>query len=219
MKAATPIRVGPVTVRLISQGDRIAGSLKDRGPFEPATLETWALMCASANGGRVIDVGGYTGLFSVAGRLLGAHVLAFEPMPSNRLRFQENCRLNKVSDKVSSEAIADRCGEGELSYNSVPYTAGASLVKEWQAGHKWPVQLLTLDSLNLQKCCAIKIDVERAEPLVLRGARDLLQRCRPELLIEVLGDAEGDAVLEALDGLGYRHAVTLDVRNWLMVPE
>lgn len=215
MTVAASIPVGPVVVYLIAEGDRIAGSLKDRGPFEPQTLQTWAIMCAQ--GGTVIDVGAYTGLFSIAARKLGAKVIAFEPMPKNRARFKENCRFNKVDDHVNSEAVSDQCGPAAIKFNPIPYTSGASLVRK--SGSVQPVDLLTIDSLELQSVRAIKIDVERAEPRVLCGARETLQRCRPELLVEVLGDSEGQAVLEALDGLGYRHAATLDVRNWHLMPE
>lgn len=217
MKAATPIRVGPVSVNLISEGDRIVLGHTTKKSFEPETLETWALMCASADGGLVIDVGAYTGLFTIGARLLGVHVLAFEPMPVNILRARENCIANGVDDKINRKAISDTTGKAELGYSYVPFTSGASLV-HGRPKQSMTVDTLALDDLGIEQLKAMKVDVERAEPLVLRGARETLKRCRPELLLEVLGEAEGDAVLEALDGLGYRHAATLDVRNWLMVP-
>src|SRR5678809_914664 len=130
MTMTTPIRVGPVMVDLISADDRIVGSLQERGPFEPESLETWALMCGLAPGGTVLDIGAYTGIYTIAARKLGCHVIAFEPMPNNRLRLRENCRMNGVDDKVSSEAICDEIGSGTLHTNDVPYTAGASLIRK-----------------------------------------------------------------------------------------
>jgi FkbM family methyltransferase len=209
------ITAGPLTVRLISEGDRIVASLKDRGPFEPDSLATWARLCAG--GGTVLDIGAYTGLYAIAARKLGCHVHAFEPMPFNRTRFKENCRLNGVSDHVNSEAVSDACGEVTITYNPIPFTSGASLIR--RRGAQLPIRAVTVDSLNLRTCAAIKVDVERAEPLVLLGAQETLRRCRPTLLVEVLGEEEGKAVRGALVGLGYRHDATLDTRNWLMVPE
>ena len=216
MTVAASIPVGPATVVwLISEGDRIVGSLKDRGPFEPDSLAQWAKMCAG--GGTAIDVGAYTGLFTIAARRLGCHVHAFEPMPFNRARLKENAKLNRVSEHVNSEVISDECGETIITYNPIPYTSGASLIRK--SGAQLRVHSLSIDSLQLKQLTAIKIDVERAEPLVLRGARETLARHRPSLLVEVLGEDEGQAVLGALDGLGYLHADTLDKRNWLMLPE
>jgi hypothetical protein len=48
------------------------------------------------------------------------------------------------------------------------------------------VDTLALDDLGIEQLAAMKVDVERGEPLVLKGARETLKRCRPELLIEVL---------------------------------
>jgi FkbM family methyltransferase len=47
-----------------------------------------------------------------------------------------------------------------------------------------PTKMITLDSLNFQKCDWIKIDVEGAEPLVLEGATETIKRCRPIICFE-----------------------------------
>jgi FkbM family methyltransferase len=221
MTVATLIPVGQTVVALIAEGDRIAASLKSKGPFEPETLAKWANLCGSATAARaircreatVLDVGAYTGLFSIAARKLGCRVIAFEPMVFNRARFKANCVFNGVDDAVNSEAVSDACGEAVLHYNSIPFTAGASL--ERKTGSAQPVKTLTIDSLNLRSVAAIKIDVERAEPRVLAGARETLARCRPALIVEVLGEDEGQAVLASVED--YEHVATMDVRNWLML--
>lgn len=212
MTAPALIPVGPVTVRLIAEGDRIVGSLKDRGPFEPESLAKWAELCGG--GGTVLDIGAYTGLYAISARLMGCDTIAFEPMPANRLRFGENAALNGVSDKVNEEVVSDQVGETVITYNPIPFTSGASLIRK--NGTKLPVRSVTIDSLNLPEVAAIKIDVERAEPLVLAGARETLAHCRPAMLVEVLGEKEAAAVREAV--VGYRVAAVLDVRNWLMLP-
>ena len=78
MTVAALIPVGPVTVRLISEGDRIVGSLKDRGPFEPKSLAKWAELCAG--GGTVLDIGAYTGLYAIAARLMGCRAIAWSAL-------------------------------------------------------------------------------------------------------------------------------------------
>jgi len=215
MTVATLIPVGPVTVKLISEGDRIVGSLKDRGPFEPESLAKWAELCAG--GGTVLDIGAYTGIFSIAARLMGCHVIAFEPMPANRARFKLNAELNGVSAAVNEEVVGDRVGDAVLHFNPITFTSGASLMRK--TGSEFQVRMITIDWMTLRKVTAIKMDVERAEPLVLAGARETLARCRPVLLVEVLGEAEKTAVFDEVKKLGYYVSLTLDVRNWLLLPE
>jgi FkbM family methyltransferase len=213
MTVSSVVRAGPVTVQLISEGDRIAASLKDRGPFEPHSLALWVDLCRA--GGVVLDIGAYTGVYSIAARLAGARCIAFEPMPANRARFIENCRINHVDEKCNSEAIGDECRPGMLHYNPIPFTSGASLVRK--SGSEQKVNVLTVDSLNLQKVAAIKIDVERADAAVIAGARETLARCKPVILVEAL-DAELEAAVLAAAGDGYMLAETLDTRNRVLMP-
>lgn len=213
MTVSSVVRAGPITVQLLSDGDRIAASLKDRGPFEPNSLALWVDLCRS--GGPVLDIGAYTGVYAIAARLAGARCIAFEPMPANRARFVENCRLNRVDEKVNSEAVGDETGPAILHYNPIPFTSGASLVRK--TGSEQRVDVVTVDSLGLKKVTAIKIDVERADAKVIAGARETLARCRPVILVEALDEELEAAVLDAA-GDGYRLHDTLDKRNRVLMP-
>lgn len=201
-------------VKLIIEGDRICASVLGGKPFEPESLTVWGDICAS--GGRILDIGAYTGLYAIAAARLGCRTTAFEPLPKNRARFRENAALNNVSAKVNAEVVSDQVGETEITINPnvAGLTSGASLIR--RNGIRMKVNSVTVDSLGLKKLTAMKIDVERAEPLVLRGAQETLQRCRPALLVEVLGDDEKAAVRAAVPF--YRVKRELDNRNWLMVP-
>lgn len=213
-------------VKLITENDRICISVLGildkaaRGPtpFEPESLAAWEKLCGEP-GARVLDIGAYSGLYSLIARKAGAHVIAFEPLPRNRIRFRENAILNGFDDlKVNSEAVSDRCGEALIMTNlAISLSSGASIVRKGGAD-RIKVQTLTIDSLNLTACSAVKIDVERAEPLVLAGARETLQRFRPALLVEVLGDVEKAAVLAAVPDF-YEVSQQLDTRNWLLLPK
>jgi hypothetical protein len=44
--------------------------------------------------------------------------------------------------------------------------------------------MITLDSLGLEEVGLVKIDIQGAEPLALRGAEATLRRCKPIVLIE-----------------------------------
>jgi FkbM family methyltransferase len=205
--------VGLVAVELVLAGDRICGSIAGRGPFEPMSLAKWAQLCA--RGGTVLDVGAYTGLFSIAAAKYGCRVLAFEPMEFNRARLVENAGINRVEVEISDAAVADAVGETTITYNpKVPFTSGASLIR--LKGVKLPIRTVTIDSLELAEVTAIKIDTERGEPAVLRGAVETLKRCRPAILCEALGPSEAAAVMGSIEG--YRRAGMLDGRNLLLRP-
>lgn len=209
---AVEFKAGNVKAKLLAEGDRICQSVLSGKPFESATLQLWASMCRP--GGGVIDVGAYTGLFSIVARLRGATALAFEPMPANVDRFVANCRLNGVSKKVIRGAVSDTNGLDVLHYNPIPFTSGASLIR--RTGAALTVHTTTIDSLELESLDAIKIDVERAEGKVLRGARQTLLRFKPKLIVEVLDEQRKQDVLQALQGTGYKRVAVLDVRNWHM---
>lgn len=212
-------------VKLIAAGDRIVESVRGVGrkakPFEPESLKVWARLCRP--GATVLDIGAYTGLYSLVAASRGCRVIAFEPLPKNRSRFRANAALNGLDVEVNSEAVSDEVGSATITLNldahsGAGMTSGASLVK--QSGknpHQFTVRTITVDSLHLRECAAMKIDVERAEPMVLRGARKTLERLRPVLLVEVLSSNEKMALSESIEG--YRVEAELDGRNWLMVPE
>jgi FkbM family methyltransferase len=212
-------------VGLIVENDRICISVLGildkaaRGPqpFEPESLAEWEKLC-SKPGARVLDIGAYTGLYSLIARKAGAHVIAFEPLLRNRARFRENAILNGIDDlTINSEAVSDRCGDALIMTNlAISLSSGASIVRKAGA-NAVKVPTLTIDSLNLAVCTAIKIDVERAETLVLAGAQETLLRCRPALLVEVLGDDEKAAVRAAVPDF-YEVSKEMDTRNWLMLP-
>ena len=79
------------------------------------------------------------------------------------------------------------------------------------------VGCVTIDALALSKVGAIKIDVERHEPCVLRGAANTIERDRPALLIECLDMDMRVKVLHALPS--YSVASILDGRNTLFIPK
>lgn len=212
-------------VKLITANDRICISVlgildkEKQGPlpFEPETLPFWETLCCY-KGAVVLDIGGYTGLYSLIAAQCGARAICFEPLERNRRRIQENADLNGVHWLVPRpEAVSDRVGTATITTNlkAVGLSSGSSIVKKVGAD-ALEVKTISIDSLKLPRVDAIKIDVERAEHLVLAGAHETLRRCRPVLIVEVLGTDEEAAVMAALPE-EYKVSQKLDKRNWIMV--
>lgn len=186
----TKVRVGPVTVDLLA-GDGICSQISRKGDFEPQSLAAWAEIVKP--GSVVLDIGAYTGLYAIAAEKLGARLaMAFEPLPSLHERLGTNVKQNGCCVILHKIALSDRAGSDWLYYSGATrLTSAATLIGNLPKVLKgrWTkvkVELQTLDWFGYSDVSAIKIDAERAELMVLRGARETLERCRPAIIVEDL---------------------------------
>lgn len=141
-------------------------------------------------GDTVIDVGANIGTHAVAfGNMVGptGRVHAFEPQRRLFAMLSGNVALNALESVMCHQAaVGESIGQivlpplppPELHFNF----SAVSLMQGSKTGETVP--LVTLDSLNLQRCAAIKIDVEGMETMVLAGAKQTIERCQPVLYLE-----------------------------------
>lgn len=211
------VEVGPVSVALDSSGgERVCKYVLTANGFERKTLKWWPKLIRP--GATVLDVGAYSGLFSISAKKLGAgRVVALEPMPIMLMRLRENLARNDVEVEVIEAAASDECGVADLTYSPhVAMTSGASLSGALSANPgSLKVKTITIDSLDLKDLCAIKIDVERHEVAVLKGAYETLRRWMPKMIVECWTADLRRAVMATLPP-GYRLTGTLDGRNLLL---
>jgi FkbM family methyltransferase len=203
------MQAGPVPVEML-KGCRVTARAEKGQAFEPQSLAAWARLVVP--GQVAIDVGAYTGIYAIAAAKLGARVYAFEPLTGQYERLLGNAFLNKVLVIARQIAISDENATAEFRYNAaVPLTSGGSL--EGDQGQSIMVRTRRLSEFEYPgRVAAIKIDVERAEEKVLRGAAGMIERDLPEILVEVL-EASRLAGLARLLPAGYRMAGLLDGRN------
>jgi FkbM family methyltransferase len=147
-------------------------------------------------GMTVVDVGANSGYYSLwASRLVGptGRVYAFEPVPDLEAGLRHNVALNAIGNiTVRSEAISESTGTAVLHVSHASKNTGlSSLVLNQDVGadsERLEVQTITLDELAEQisePIDFIKIDVEGAEEMVIRGATQLLAAERaPAILFE-----------------------------------
>ena len=135
------------------------------------------------------DIGANLGLYTViAGKILNGtgKVHSFEPSQREFDRLAYNVRINDLNNvKINHLAISDRDGMVELNvcddiraaYNSIGVVTHTEA--EGFVCRKENVASTTIDSYvlseKIKKVNLIKIDVEGAESLVLRGAAKLLE--------------------------------------------
>lgn len=166
-------------------------------------------------GDTVIDVGANIGTHAVAfANAVGpiGTVHAFEPQRRLFAMLAGNVALNAIECVVCHQAaVGDSMGEISLpplppsdtvfNYSAVSLTGKQSQGHETGAMEKVP--LITLDSLGLENCALIKVDVELMEAAVLRGAKNLIERCNPILYVEHTGTDSSDSLADVLESLGY----------------
>lgn len=151
-----------------------------------------ALIALAKPGDVLFDVGAYVGWYSVefARRVPGSKVYAYEPIAENRIELNKNIGdLKNVF--VFPFGVADY-NDFSTFYVSNQESGTASLapLEEDRFGATTTVEKMVS---TIDITCSyrhppnfIKIDVEGAEFLVLKGARETLKRYRPIVLCEML---------------------------------
>jgi len=154
------------------------------------------------DGARCWDIGAHVGYHSLALANQGAEVVAFEPVRANQTRLRLHMERNALLApriRVIPNAVADKDGEmtfvvseemkGESTGSHLATALPPLRAAVYANFKKQAVSTVTLDTLIQQQGerppDVIKLDVEGAEHLVIRGGRTLLARYRPLLLVEV----------------------------------
>ena len=169
-------------------------------------------------GMTVLDIGsnfGYYALLAAGEVGPGGKVMAFEPYEPNRIQPERHIELNGLSSRVSvaEQALSD--GPGTLSFVIPPDSClgVGHLAAEGQEGATVEVPVTTLDAWasgqDLGRLDFIKLDVEGAESLVLRGGQETFSRFLPAMLVEInpeglaaFGSTPWD-LIQSLQNLGY----------------
>lgn len=145
-------------------------------------------------GTHVFDVGANIGLMAipVLKNCPDCHVVSFEPSPSSLPYLRRTVSGSGCADRwrLVEKALSDREGELDFAvgrpqdslyegFRSSARLAGAQMVK---------VPVGTLDEewkrLGRPDVSLIKMDVEGAEGLVLDGGLELIDTCRPHVVLE-----------------------------------
>ena len=158
-------------------------------------------------GAVVFDIGAHVGYYSLLSAVLSTPaggVFAFEPVPSNADKLRRHVVMNRVSVDVMEAAVADRDGEARFESGADSYTGGLG-------GNGSSVRVVSVDALRasgrLPEPDVIKIDVEGAEALVLRGATETIRMARPVIFVAVHGAAARAECLRLLEDFGYSTAL------------
>ncbi len=168
---------------------------------------------AVPSGGVVFDLGGNVGYYSLISAVRAGpdgRVFVFEPLPRNLDFLRRHLALNRIGNvTVIDAAVSERSG-------TVHFAEDASTSKgRIGKGGTLEVKSIALDDWIdrglLPAPDLLKIDIEGAELLALRGARRMLAAKHPPIFLSTHSGQVHKECLVFLESLSYRN-IPLDNR-------
>jgi FkbM family methyltransferase len=187
------------------------------------------LICKFVKKGSIaLDIGSHIGTHAVSmGHAVGPSgmVIAFEPQRKLFFELVNNIFINNLSSNVCCLPLA--VGDSEF-YSFTPEPAFENEGGTGLASHGDECLVINLDSLNLNNISFIKLDVEGFEDQALEGAKQTILRCKPVMVIEILGGVDDKhatvlqknqrkATINKIEGMGYK-VRQISVHDFLAMP-
>jgi hypothetical protein len=195
---------------------------KEYASYEPETIEAWEELTAEKE--LVLDIGAYTGLFTlIASRKNGSkRCISIEPNPISFKKLENNMRLNHRAESVSALNIGAGLSISTAQLKVPALRMGSSAVQfsdsevnrdtsEWITLAN--IEISTIDEILSSietRVNAIKIDVEGYEMNVLKGAVLCLTNDKPDILLECLSYQELLEITNYLQEFDYSCWKSLD---------
>jgi FkbM family methyltransferase len=173
-------------------------------------------------GGTALDVGANLGVYSrfLSRSLRQGRVIAFEPWETNCRRFRENAVRGNIEDRVLllPYALGDCDGPVAFQIDDFQTTSGAldaaspgrasvGRANVGLAPRTTTVEGRRLDSLMkdgvVDRADLVKVDIEGAEALMMRGAEELLRARSADWMVELHGAAVAKEVSRHFLSHGY----------------
>lgn len=195
-------------VEILGEDDRVVINARSNGTFEPDSFAVW--LSAIRRGEVAIDVGAYSGLYAIAAAKAGAIAVAYEPNPTMFKRLIKNIERNGAQVDARNCAASDIDGQSDFWMTHDITSAGRFAHRKNGSCIKVRTEVIR----EHRKVCAIKIDVEGAEILVLRGLMPVLMRDRPVVIAEALKDKDRHELAAHMLWHGYSFEI-MDKRNMI----
>jgi len=176
--------------------------IRDQGVWEADVMKLLARWLRP--GSLYVDVGANVGYHALLAAKLGARVVAVEPVPWTLELLRANVWRHGADVEIVEAAASDSEGTAHIALDP-DHRSGAQMAAEGLVVPTFPLDVLVPEGA----VDVLKIDVEGAEPMVLRGAVEILERS-PVLAAIVefrnephAGGESPEEVLEFYESLGF----------------
>lgn len=155
------------------------------------------------NSDIVVDVGANIGIYVIPLAKRISKVIAFEPHPKTSEMLERSIKLNRLHNVLLIKKPAGKSKERVLfSLSVAPMNSGIN-------PHHEVDSIIESETIDLDSILAMEdrvdwllIDVEGYEVNVVEGARKVIQRCLPKIIIEIIPE-NFDKINEILTKEGY----------------
>lgn len=164
-------------------------------------------------GDTFVDAGANIGFFTVVGaKIVGQRgkVIAVEMIPETAQALRAHIAINGLENvTVIEQALADAAGDEIIAHMPAGHVGQATLLPETLGGeptNKVRVTTTTLDLIcaSIDKVDLMKIDLEGAEALALKGGESMLAMTKRVVFEARPGDKGAGATADALEAAGFQ---------------
>ena len=153
-----------------------------RNGYEKYSLDVWYKITNTHS--LCIDVGAHSGIYSIIGNLhKNNNIISIEPYYLNYVRLLDNLKLNSIPINLCFMAAASNfTGTCKFDVKVTGYHAnGGKISKDGNI----ITSSIELDKMNIKSdVSGIKIDTEGNEFEVLEGAKNIIDKYKPHIILE-----------------------------------
>jgi len=174
--------------------------------WELGSLTYWKAFASQAEGKVILDIGSYTGIYSLLASQAAANasIFAFDIQEECLKRLKKNIAINGSENiECHLSACSDRDGTIDFFFYEEPeiISSVASTVPKAVNDKQSTVAAIRVDTLLASRgligsVALVKIDAEDAELQTLSGMKEMIALSKPDLLIEI-NDTEHIAPVQA----------------------
>ena len=173
-------------------------------------------------GAVIIDGGANAGFFTipVANRIRGRgqRIISFEPQLTLFRALSGSLALNDISFcDLRYAGLGDALGTAQVPDIDYGTPQDFGTVQISATGSGTPVEVVTIDSLGLERVDFIKLDVEGYECAALAGGIGMIQQHRPYIWVEFFITGK-EPIKAALAGVPDYAFFQVDYQNMLCIP-
>ena len=177
----------------------------------------------------VLDIGAHVGCHTLIYKRINddCSIYSFEMQSIIYELLKKNIAINHlqnvqafncaIGESIEMVTIADTIADGPNKNEKYAYNKG----KEYNFGGvslgsgQQEILMITIDSLQLEACDFIKIDVEGFEYFVIKGASQTIQKYKPVIFYEENYKINSQSTTELLKSMGYNSFEMINEENFL----